>query len=107
MILAACILSRKHNVVSAAQSKGTIKIRLDLWEAGRFDALVAEVTTHAKVGVARLKPDEWGLDSVSESVAKKFNSMVLDGKLHGAVRFATGRGQGGPLRPDDACTKTG
>ena len=80
---------------------------MDLWEAGRFDALEAEVTPHAKVGVARLGLNEWGVDSVSEGVSSKFHRMVLDGKLCGAVRFATGRGQGGPLRPDDACSKTG
>ena len=33
--------------------------------------------------------------------------MVLDGKLRAAVRFATDRGGGGVLLPQDSCTKTG
>lgn len=37
MILAACILSRKHNVVSAAQSKGTISILR--WTCGKLVGL--------------------------------------------------------------------
>jgi hypothetical protein len=40
-------------------------------------------------------------------VARKFNSMVLDGKLCAAIRFATDCNGGGVLLPQDACTKTG
>ncbi len=40
-------------------------------------------------------------------VARKFNSMVLDGKLRATVRFATDCDGGGVLLPQDACTKTG
>ena len=40
-------------------------------------------------------------------VARKYNSMVLDGKLSAAVRFAKDRNSGGVLLPQDACTKTG
>jgi hypothetical protein len=40
-------------------------------------------------------------------IARKYNSMVLYGKLRAAVRFATDRGGGGVLLPQDSCTKTG
>ncbi len=40
-------------------------------------------------------------------IARKYNSMVLDGKLRAAVRFATDQGGGGVLLPTDSCTKTG
>ena len=51
---------------------------------------------------------EWKEDGkISESVAKKYNSMMLDGKVRGAVRFATGCGLGGPKQPMDKCSKTG
>jgi hypothetical protein len=31
----------------------------------------------------------------------------LDGKIREVVRFARGKGKGGPLHPDDKCSKTG
>jgi hypothetical protein len=40
-------------------------------------------------------------------IASKYNSMVLDGKLRATVHFATNRGSGGVLLPQDSCTKTG
>jgi hypothetical protein len=61
-----------------------------------------------KSGVAARNSDSWKEDGeVSESVAKRYNSMVLDGKIRGAVRFATGRGLGGPKSPMDKCSKSG
>ncbi len=42
-----------------------------------------------------------------ELIARKYNHMVLDGKLHTAVCFVTARDGGGVLLPQDACTKTG
>jgi hypothetical protein len=51
-------------------------------------------------GRRRINEDE-------EVIARKYNSMVLDGKLRAAVRFATDRGGGGVLLPTDSCTKTG
>ncbi len=40
-------------------------------------------------------------------IARKYNSMVLNGKLRATVRFATNRSGGGVLLPQDLCTKTG
>ena len=42
-----------------------------------------------------------------DSIAKKYQSMVLQGKLRAAVRMVTNRGGGGVLSPKDADTKTG
>jgi hypothetical protein len=84
-------------------------MKLDLWEAGRYDELVSEVVIWGKSGVAGGNYHSWKEDGkVSDSVARKYNSMMLDGKVRGAVRFSMGRGQGGPLNPKDKkCTKTG
>jgi hypothetical protein len=107
MLFAPVILNRKSGVVKASDITKTISLRLQLWEAGRFTELVNETVCEARSGVAGRNPCEWGNDEVSESVAAAYNSMVLDGKIRGAVRFATSRGLGGPKRPDDTCSKTG
>eukprot|EP00956_Cyclotella_meneghiniana_P031787 scaffold84827_cov23-Cyclotella_meneghiniana.AAC.1 len=108
MIFIPCILNRKSGVRAASSITKTIARRIDLWKAGRFAELVEEAVVEARVGVAGRKPDEWNReDGVSESVANTFNSMVLDGKLRAAVRFATERGTGGPRRPDEYCSKSG
>ena len=42
-----------------------------------------------------------------KTIARRYNSKVLDGELRAAVRQLTARDSGGILGPDDACTKTG
>jgi hypothetical protein len=91
MIFAPAILHRKHGVAKASQITKLIGHRLDLWEAGRYAELVNEVVITGGSGVAGRNPAEWGEKEVSDSVAKTYNNMVLDGKIRGAVRFATSR----------------
>lgn len=108
IVCCAAILSRKRNKIRATTIRDTIDARIDLWEAGCFDELVEEVLIAGRSGVAGRNSDSWKEDGeVSDSVAKRYNSMVLDGKIRGAVRFATGRGLGGPKLPLDKCSKTG
>jgi hypothetical protein len=79
-----------------------------MWEAGCYNELVEEVVVRGRSGIAGGKDHSWKEDGeVSESVAKRYNSLVLHGKMRQAVRFATGRGQGGPLQPTDICSKAG
>ncbi len=76
--------------------------RLTLWIGGNYNALVQDIVGNAMTGVGG------GRGTINEDlVARKFNSMVLDGKLHAAVRFTADRNGGGVLLPQDACTKTG
>ena len=42
-----------------------------------------------------------------QAVGRKYDSMVKDGKLREAVRFATERDAGRPYRLHDRCSKTG
>ncbi|KAL7503120.1 hypothetical protein ACHAXN_000965, partial [Cyclotella atomus] len=108
IVFCAAILTRKQDVYRAKGIREVIDTKLDLWEAGRYDELVEEVVIRGKSGVAGRNCHSWTEDGeVSDSVARKYNSMMLDGKVRGAVRFATGRGQGGPLNPKDECTKAG
>jgi hypothetical protein len=100
IVCCAAILSRKRNKIRATTIRDTIDARIDLWEAGCFDELVEEVLITGRSGVAGRNSDSW-------KVAKRYNSMVLDGKIRGAVRFATGCGLGGPKLPLDKCSKMG
>jgi hypothetical protein len=93
-------------VIRAKGIREVINMKLDLWDAGRYDELVEEVMIRGKSGVAARNCHSWKEDGeVSDSVARRYNKLMLDGKVRGAVRFATGRGRGGTLRPNDLCSK--
>jgi hypothetical protein len=89
-------------VIRARDIKSRVERRLQLWTDGHYDALVQDIVGEAMrgAGSGRGMADE-------DIIARKYNSMVLDGKLHAAVCFATDRGGGGVLLPQDSCTKTG
>ena len=42
-----------------------------------------------------------------ESAGRRYNSMVLSGKMRAAVRMITNRDPGGLLKPNDSCLTTG
>jgi hypothetical protein len=91
IVFCAVILSHKSNIIRAHAIREAIEMRMDLWAAGRYRELVTEVVIKGKSGVAGNNGHKWEEDgTVSESVARKYNSMMLDGKVRGAVRFATG-----------------
>ena len=92
MIFLPMILNRKSGVVKASAITKIITHRLELWKAGRYVELVNEVVAEARSGVAGRRPDKVVDGEVSENVACTFNSMMLDGKIRAAVRFATNRG---------------
>ena len=102
LIFAACVLRKSPGVIRARDIKRWVERRLTLWIDGSYDALVQDIVGEAMRGVGG------GRGTIDEDlVARKYNSMVLDGKLRAAVRFATERDGGGVLLPQDACTKTG
>jgi hypothetical protein len=108
IVFCAVVLNRKTDIISASSIRNMIESRLDMWDAGCYNELVEEVCIRGKSGIAGGKDHSWKEDGeVSESVAKRYNSMVLDGKIRSAVQFATGRGIGGPLQPTDTCSKAG
>jgi hypothetical protein len=102
LIFAVCVLRKSPGVICARDIKCRVERRLTLWIGGNYDALVQDIVGKAMRGVGG------GRGTINEDlVACKFNSMVLDGMLRAAVRFATDRNGGGVLLPQDACTKTG
>ncbi len=102
LIFAACVLRKSPGVIRSRNIKRRVERRLQLWTDGHYYALVQDIIGEAMRGAGS------GRDMADEDIiAHKYNLMVLDGKLHAAVRFATNRGGGGVLLPQDSCTKTG
>ena len=89
LVFAACILRRRHGCVKAADIKRRIDQRLSLWQEGRFDALIQDVTASAlaDAGHRSTKSDD-------ETIARRYNSKVLDGELRAAIRQLTARASG-------------
>ena len=79
LIFAACVLRKSPGVIRARDIKRRVERRLTLWIDGSYDALVQDIVGEAMRGVGG------GQGTIDEDlVARKFNSMVLDGKLHGS-----------------------
>jgi hypothetical protein len=102
LIFAACVLQKSPGVICARDAKRRVERRLTLWIGGQYNALVQDIIGEAMRGVGS------GRDTANkELIARKYNHMVLNGKLQAAVRFAMAHDGGGVLLPQDACTKTG
>ena len=69
-----------------------------------------EENTSAIEAVPEPDPDavvEEGLHDFSDSVGKRYDSMILSGKLQTAVRTVTSRGKNGLFKPHDIDEKSG
>jgi hypothetical protein len=98
----ACILRCHPDCTRSADIKRRVENRLCLWEDGKFDALIQDITAAALHGATK------GTREVEEEqAARRYNSTVLEGNLQTAVRNLTNQAGGGVLGPDDLCTKTG
>ena len=76
--------------------------RMDLWAAGKIPKVVEDIVCAAKAGAGRgTVPED------DDSIAHCYHSMVIEGKLRAAVRWATNRSGGGMLSPVDIEAKTG
>ncbi len=104
LIFAPCILRKVKDIKRASDIKQLISSRLDLWEAGKYCALVKGVEEEALMsGFGATHNREFEV----ESAGRRYESMVLSGKIRAAVRMVTDRDPGGLLAPDDQCTKSG
>jgi hypothetical protein len=102
LIFAACVLRKSPGVICARDIKRRVKRRLTLWIGGQYNALVQDIIGEAMRGVGSSR------DTANEElIARKYNHVVLNGKLRAAVRFTMACDGGGVLLPQDACTKTG
>ena len=74
---------------------------MQAWKGGLIAELAEDVVALAKrrEGRDRASRNE-------ESVARRYHSMVVNGKVREAVRMATSRGGGGLLRPDSIDAKS-
>ncbi len=101
LTFAACVLWKSPDVICTRDIKCRVERRLTLWIGGQYNALVQDIVGEAMRGVGS------GRDIADkELIARKYNHMVLDGKLRTAVCFATACFGGGVLLPQDACTET-
>jgi hypothetical protein len=98
----ACILRRKHGCVKAKDIKTRIATCIDLWRQEKYDALIHNITNTALANAGHRSST-----NDAETMAWRYHSAVLDGRLWVAIRGLTSSDNGGVLGPDDACTKTG
>ena len=80
----------------ARDIRARIQWRLKEWKAGKYDMLVQD-TVRTSIGLM----DDTRRGQMEAQISKTFTRMVLQGKIRHAVRFATERGQGGALAPQD------
>ena len=86
LIFAACILRKVKDIKRFSNVKPLIWARLDAWEAGKYCALVKGVEEEAMVcGFGASRDQDFEL----ESAGRRYNSMVLSGKMRAAVRMIT------------------
>ena len=104
LVFAACILCKVKDVKRFSDVKKLIWGRLDAWEANQHCALVKGVEEEA-AGRGYFMPSDREFEV--ESAGRRYNSMILSGKLRAAVRMVTDRDPGGLFKPDDKCSKTG
>jgi len=103
LVFAACILCKVKDVKRFSDVKQLIWARLDQWEAGKYCALVRGVEEETMGRGYANNHCEFEV----ESAGRRYDSMILSGKLRAAVRMITDRDPGGLFRPSDKCSKTG
>ena len=103
LVFAACILCKVKDVKRFSDVKKLIWGRLDEWEAGKFCALVKGIEEEAAERGYSMPTDR---EFEVESAGRRYNSMILSGKLRAAVRMVTDRDPGGLFKPNDKCSNT-
>ncbi len=96
------ILQKSKEVKTSGAIRRQLTMRMDSWEAKKFEMLVQDTERTALAQLARVRGVE-----TQEQRAKTFARLVLQGKLRSAVRWLTDREKGGVLLPDDVDEKTG
>jgi hypothetical protein len=101
LVFVSVVLQTTPGVKRARDIRKRLTHRMDLWDQGKFSALVEDTETEVQSRHgSHPAPD-------AEAAARSFNSKVLSGRLRSAVRSLTQQDQGGVLQPDDLCSKTG
>jgi hypothetical protein len=107
LVFQVVILRRVRGITRFHDVKPVVWGRLDAWDAGRYVALVKEVEeANLDSGGGGRRVDVRRQDEAT-SLARRYDAMVLGGKVRAAVRMVTNRGTGGPYRPNDLDSKSG
>ncbi|KAL3822014.1 hypothetical protein ACHAXA_003000 [Cyclostephanos tholiformis] len=106
LVFQAVILRLVRGITRFHDVKLVVWGRLDAWDAGRYVALVKEVEeANLDSGGGGRRVDVRRQDKTT-SLARRYDAMVLGGKVRAAVRMVTNRGTGGPYRPNDLDSKS-
>ena len=91
-IFPACILRKERGCSGTAAIKRRILRRLEMWDEGKYAELAEDVARAARnlMGKTPMPDDDNG-------IARRYHSLVMDGRLQAAVRYATNRSGGGVL----------
>ena len=81
MIMPSILLQKPSKNSKAKQHSESLRKRLDLWKSGDFDSLVKEV----RFVQSKLKFQKHSRDI--ENIAKRFNNLMLAGKINAALRL--------------------
>ena len=101
-IFPACILCKERGCSSSDAMRRRISRRLQLWEDGKYAELAEDVVRAAKAASGRAPtPDN------DDHIDCRYHSLVINGRLKAAVRFATNKSGGGVLAPADIDEKSG
>jgi len=104
LLYAPCILCRIGNGKKAPEIKQLIESRLNAWDKGNYNALIKDIED------AAMEEGLWPARSGGfelELAGRRYNSMVLDGKISKAVRTVTNAVPGGLFLPTDIDPKSG
>lgn len=100
VLFTSVVLQATPSVKKAAEIRARLEQRMDLWEEGRFKALVDD-TLAERLG---RKQDKRALSD--EEKSRRFNGKFLSGRTRQAVRQLTSRDSGGLLDPQDIDPKS-
>ena len=102
LIFPIVILRKETGVSRCKHIRARIKKRMKRWRDGKVAELVEDTVATARRGEGGLKRDK-----DNDSIARQYHSMVIGGRLRGAVRMLTNRDGGGVLHPEETDVKSG
>ncbi len=107
LVFQAVILCCVRGIIRFHEVKPIIWGWLDAWDAARYVALVKEVKEANLDSGGGGRRVEVRRQDKATSLARKYNNMVLGGKVRAAIRMVTNRGAGRPYRPHNLDSKSG
>ena len=82
MIMPAILLQKPHFKTKAKEHKECLNRRLDLWEAGNFEALLSEIRA-----IQKKLSSPTNNKTTNDNLAKTFAKLILQGKIRPALRL--------------------